>query len=218
MKTFISILNIFLFSIIFLSFINVEEEENVIQYFVNPNLENINYRTFKSSNSLVQKMIFKQIFSENEKSTDGIKMEYIFMSSDSIPIYGGIEKINKDRIEVLEQYLVLQNRKIKANKIEGNVWTPSSDIPQSISIEFLDKETGYGIKSEAETFSRFKDTLGQKSFIVELKSVVRTYLKGQELQQMESNSKRWYVKNKGLIYHGEVTNGKASDYYLVENE
>jgi len=77
--------------------------------------------------------------------------------------------------------------------------------------------TGYSIKSSAITTARFKDTLGQKSLIVEMKSIVTTSSNDKELSQMKSDSKRWYVKNKGLVYSGEVNDGKESDYYLIEN-
>ena len=203
--------------IVLLSF-SKKIDENFIEYFINPELENINYRTFESKNGLVPKMIFKQMITKNTSTNDEILMEYIFMNGDSVPITGGLEKIAKDRIEVLEQHLYINGKKLNARKIEGNLWKMNDNFPIPVSIEFFDDRTGFGIKSDSNTYARFIDTLGQKSFIVELKSEIRTYLNEQPLDTMLSTSKRWYVKNKGLVYHGEKTNGQSGNYYLIENK
>ena len=200
------------------AFKGLEKHNNVIEYFVNPKLDDINFRTFESTNGFSPIMIMRQEIKKNEESKNGIQMEYLFLTGDSVPIYSGMEKIDKNKIEVVKQFLHINNQKIRADKIENNIWYPNSKKSQPITIEFNMKESGYSIKSDAMTFSRFKDTLGQKSFIVELKSIVTTSLNGEELSRMKSDSKRWYVKNKGLVYSGEVTDGKESDYYLVERK
>ena len=201
-----------------MSFKELRKDKNVMDYFLNPELGNINYRTYQSTNGLTPRIILKQIITENNDIKNGIQMEYIFMTGDSTPIYSGIENISKNEIEVLQQYLYINSKKIRADKISNNIWHPNSKEQQPISIEFNMKETGYSIKSEATTNARFKDTLGHKSFIVEAKSIITTSSNGEQLSRMDSDSMRMYFKNKGLVYSGEVTNGKESDYFLIENE
>ena len=200
-----------------LSFKTENKKKNVVEYFINPKLGDLNYRTFQSKNNLNSEIILQQNIKRSNNSQEGIQMKYVFMTKDSTPIYSGIENIESNKIEIIQQSLYINNQKIQANNIKNNIWYPNSEELQPISLEFNIKESGYLIKSDATTSARFKDTLGQKSLIVELKSIMTTSLNGKELSQIESNSKRWYVKNKGLVYYGQVAGGNKSDYFLVVN-
>ncbi|MCD2259133.1 hypothetical protein [Psychroserpens luteolus] len=192
------------------------EDKDIIKYFVNPDLDKTNYRLFESKNTILPKVLFKQIIKKNTDS-DGINMEYYFMTPDSIPYYGGIENISFDTVKILEQYIYLDNRKIKAHKITGEIWKPYLEAPKTITNEFFDKESGLGIKSISQTFVSFKDTLNTKSFMIEFKSKAIMYRDGEKFNEIYSNTKRLYLKNKGLVYYKETVDNEDSDYYLVKN-
>jgi len=207
---FISFISI---SIILFSFDN--KRETLKRYLINPNLDDTNFRTFKSNNDKIDNVLFKQIIEKN-KNDKGVRIEYYFLTIDSIPFLGGIESVNKNKVEILNQFIYLDNRKIQANKITGEVWYPLSEQEKIITIEHFDKKSGFGFESISEANGRIKDTLNKSSFIVEYKTKTLFLKDGEKYDEILSKVKRLYVKDKGLIFYSEFVNGNKTEYHLIE--
>ena len=192
------------------------KNEDVLDYFINPNLEKVNYRTFRNSNGSLPDIIFEQRISTHKSDRRNVTIDYVFRNVDSLILSGGTEKIENNKSEVLEQFIVLNNKKLSTSKIKNGVWVANSDALQSFTMEYYDKASDYKLIANPEAASRFKDTLGKQNFIIEFNTTMKTLVKGQEIQNIKSKSKRLYVKNKGLVYFDEFINGQLISYELME--
>jgi hypothetical protein len=207
---------IFLFAILSILSFDLISDEKIEDYFLDPNKGKTNYREFVNIDSLSSSIIFKQIISQDESKSDEIVMEYLFMNQDSILTHGGTERILNNKIVVLNQFIFVDNQKIYAEKIEKNIWDPFDKTTQPISMEFHLKDKNLIIQMDALSNSRVIDTLGQQSLIVELQSNIKFIVNELDYSNISSSSKRWYVKNKGLVYLTEFSDGRLNEYYLKE--
>ncbi len=183
-------------------------------FFINPDLGDVNYRDFSFKNSSDTEVIFNQNIKDYDE--DHKIIEYYFMTKDSVKYAGGKEIVGMDEVTFLEQYIYANNIKYIADTSVIK-WNFIKEPEKEFTFVFYSDKSNYSFKTDVKANARVTSGKGSDTLSIEFNNYTEYLNLGMKYKELESVSTMTYVPGEGLVHFNNVSDKFNEAYFLIDS-
>lgn len=205
----------FVFTINLLVSCTEEKSTKGGNFFINSELENVNYRDFSLKNNSEVDVIFTQNVKKFDE--DSKIVEYYFMTADSVKYSGGKEIVSNNEVTFLEQYIFANNIKYVADTTILK-WNFIKEPKKQFSIAFNSNKSNYSFKTDVKAIAEIITNGPSDTLKIQFDNKTEYLNLGIKYKENKSISVMTYVFGEGLVYFSNDNKKYIEEYFLVDSK